>query len=127
MLTYKTLTSIVHDVHSRFTYVSDIMKYGKREHWVSFNEIPDGRFSGDCEDFAQAVRKELAELGEKSRLATCGVNSDTMNHAVCVYDDYVIDNIHHWPMRKSELATYKFISISGFEPGDPWREICSDK
>ena len=123
MLDYDSLTDILHRVHDRFTYVSDISKYNKREHWVAFSDIPDGNFSGDCEDFAQAIRKELHKLGERSRIAVVGVNSDKMNHAVCVFDHYILDNIHFYPMRRTELANYKLISISGFEPNEPWREI----
>lgn len=123
MLTYNDLAELVFNVHKRFTYISDITKYGKNEHWISFKDIPNGDFEGDCEDFAQAVRKELDNLGEKSRLATVGVNSTTMNHAVCVYNNFVIDNIHRSPMRKSYLINYTFVSISGYLAGDDWREI----
>ena len=127
-MTYKELKEILWSVHDRFTYTSDISQFGKPEHWMSFDEIPEGRFSGDCDDFAQAIRKEVSKVGGSSRLAVCGVNSDTLNHAVALVDcsdgiTYICDNIHKWPMRKSELATYKFISVSGYETGDPWREI----
>ena len=123
MLDYDSLVDILHRVHDRFTYTSDISKHNRREHWPSYSDIPDGDFSGDCDDFAQAVRKELHKLGERSRIAVVGVNSDTINHAVCVFDHYILDNIHYFPMRRTELANYKLISISGFEPDEPWREI----
>jgi len=123
MLTHDELCQLVAGVHFRFTYISDIEKYGKHEKWEGFGDIPEGNFAGDCEMFAQAVRKELDRLGQKSRLATCGVNSDTINHCVCVYDNWVIDNIHQYPVPKSDLMTYKFIAISGFKAGDAWHEV----
>ncbi|MCP3675983.1 MAG: hypothetical protein GY829_16165 [Gammaproteobacteria bacterium] len=123
MLKHNKLSKIVSSVHDRFTYVSDIELYNVKEHWISFDDIPDGNFSGDCEDFTQAVRKELAAIGEKSRIATCGINSTRMNHAVCIYENWVIDNVHKWPMLKSDLQNYKFISISGFNAGDTWHEL----
>ena len=124
MLSYDELCKLVTSIHERFTYISDIAQYGKAEHWESFNEIPDaGELHGDCEFFAQAVRKELHKMGESSRLAVCGVNSNTINHAVCIYDNWVIDNIHRWPMIKRDLLNYKWFKISGYETGEAWREI----
>lgn len=126
MLAYEDLSKLVFRVHKRFTYTSDLEHFGKLEHWVGFDEIPDGNFKGDCEDFAQAVRKELTRLNEPSRLAVCGVNSKNLNHAVCIYNNYVIDNIHLRPMLKTDLANYHFISISGYNPGEPWKELIGE-
>ena len=123
MLDFESLTDILHRVHDRFTYVSDISQYKRKEHWVSFNDIPDGDFEGDCEDFAMAVRKELHRIGERSRIAVCGVNSIKANHAVCIFDHWVLDNIHYYPMKRTELANYKLISISDFEANGNWRRI----
>ena len=120
---YMELCDLLKLVHNRFTYISDIEEYEESEYWVSFAEIPDGDFSGDCEDFTQAVRKELDAINEESRIGLVGVNSSVANHAVCLYNDFVIDNIHKWPMLKTDLMNYTFISASGFKPGDPWREI----
>lgn len=124
MLDYKQLKELLWACHERFRYVGDMAKYDIPEYWPSFNDIPDvGIYEEDCDGFAQMVRKELHKLGEESRLALCGVNSDNINHCVAIYDNYVLDNIHHFPMRKSELATYKWFTISGFTVDEPWREI----
>jgi len=113
MLNYKELTEIVHNCLDRFRYASDIKNYGKREHWPLFSEIPDeGIFKDDCDGFAQMVRKELHKRGEESIIQTVGINSRNINHAACRYGEYIIDNMHSFPMSRSQLPGWTFISHS---------------
>jgi len=120
-LDYNELRTILSSVHNRFTYVSDISNFGMPEYWMAMSEIPQGNFEGDCEDFANAVRKEILNAGGEATLAVCGVNSRSLNHCVCISGDWVLDNIHKWPMKRSDLATYHFISMMDDE--GVWREI----
>jgi len=124
MLSYTALHDLLYSVHERFTYVGDMEQFDTPEYWMSFDEIAEGDFSGDCDDFAQACRKELASIGEESRLATVGVNSpDSMNHCICIYDNWILDNRFEFPMRKADVPDYTFFSISGFNPNEPWHEL----
>jgi len=122
-LSYGELTKLVQSVHKRFTYVSDLKQYGTAEWWISMAEVPRHRFKGDCEDFAQAIRKELKSRGQMSFLAMVSVSSDIPNHIVAVYNGWIIDNIHKYPMPRSKLNGYKFFSISEDNIYKPWRVI----
>lgn len=113
-LTYKELNDIVKNCHKRFEYISDISNYNVPEHWPMFSEIPEaGVFKDDCDGFMQMVRKELAKLNEPSVMQTVGINStEKINHAACRYDNWIIDNTHNRPMRRSNLIGWTFFKHS---------------
>jgi len=112
-LKYNQLAKIQREVHERFRYISDISKYGKIEHWPLFEEIPEtGIFKDDCDGFVQMFRKELDKVGEKSIIQLVGINSNTVNHAVCRYGDWLIDNTHISPVRRTDVPEWTFIKHS---------------
>ena len=121
--------NVVHQKVLRgFRYVSDQRQYDKIEDW----RIPEdcGRVTGDCDDFAIACRSLLREKGHKeSRLLFC-LTENGGGHLICVLGKMALDNRQRSPIEIETLANrigYKFISISGTNPGDPWRTILSIK
>ena len=114
----KKKSAILQDLHARFTYTSDIAKHSKREHWESLAQY--GEICGDCEDFALTLREALIKEGYRAELATVGLNSNRVNHCVVICDNRVLDNIHMWPVRRSDLPTYKFIAMT---KNGIWREV----
>lgn len=86
--------SVIDDIHAdalgRFDYVSDQVAHGVPEFWDRPTPGPDGRFSGDCEDFAIWCWHALRDAGLSPKLAVCrtevcpaGVEFD---HCVCLID-----------------------------------------
>lgn len=57
--------SRIHDrVYNQFDYVSDMERYGEREHWGSKTERRvNGRIIGDCDEFALEVYDQAKALG----------------------------------------------------------------
>ena len=70
------------------------------------------------------LAKELDKLGEPSRIATVNQRgtSDKEDHAVCIYGNYVLDNIYINPKRRNETS-YRFIRISDYYPFGQWHYI----
>ena len=123
MYCYNELQRVLDHVQSRFKFQSDLKKYGKREYWESYEEIPVGSFSGDCDTHAMAVRKELVRLGIKSRLVTAMTEKGNHHLAVEV-GGWVLDNRYPWVMSRDELP-YTWLKLSDYEPGRPWYTIKS--
>lgn len=93
------------------------------EHWG----LQDGyrRFTGDCDDYAIAVRRKLTELGIPSRYLATHSKENGYHLSVVAYQ-YVID------FRASRVKTRKaykkefrerYVIISGYNPGDPWHKV----
>jgi len=130
MLTYDQLAKILHTNHQQYIYTEDFKKYGVGEYWMTYDEIgreliQHGFVRGDCDDMTQMNRRSLKILyNEDSQIVTCGVHQKTLNHAVCYYNGWILDNRFMWPMKASELkdAGYHFIAISGFNKSDAWHE-----
>ena len=127
--TYLDDVNVVHQKVLRgFRYVSDQHQYDKIEDW----RIPEDleHVTGDCDDFAIACRSLLREKGHKEpRLLFCKTETGR-GHLICVLGKMALDNRQRSPIEIETLANrigYKFISISGTNPGDPWRKILSIK
>lgn len=105
-----------------FTYCTDLEQYACTEKWVVPN--PSMSFKGDCEDFALACRVECRKLGIASQLVFCYTELGE-GHCVLAVSGYILDNrlseVKNW----QNIIAYKWIKISGFEPGDEWRAINS--
>lgn len=121
-----TLRQTVSDVHRRvlsgFRYVSDIDQWGVEEHWHLPPDVDS--VVGDCDDFAIACRHLLRESGVSSRLIVCRVPEGY--HLVCAAGPWILCNRQSAPRQKTELMLhhgYRWMYASGFEPGEPWREV----
>lgn len=116
---YPIVESINFDINRNTWYKSDIELYGAVEFW----EIANGE--GDCEDYALAKRKILRELGyiDDVHMAICLTEYNEV-HAVLIVNtddgEYVLDNCHKFPMKKSDLPFYRWKSI---ENGGKWFEL----
>ena len=122
-LTVNQLKIIHKSVFDRFTYVSDKKMWGKDEYWESPSEIPDGNkdIRGDCDTFALACRKECRKLGIPSRLVFCYTESE-IGHLVLEVDGWIFDN-RHAQLISRDVLPYRWIRISGYNKGDPWRRL----
>ena len=116
------LDDIFQDVKGRFTYVPDNFQFNRVEYWMD-PELLDGDFSGDCDDFALACRKLVRAAGLPSRLVFCQVENGD-HHLVLESRGWILDNRQRLVVSNSDYdGQYKWISMSGFNAGDPWTSI----
>lgn len=113
-------------VKAGFTYVSDERQYGESEKWVDPVDVT--AVTGDCEDFALAVRHVCREAEVKTRLLFCTL--DGAGHIVLEHKGYISDcglmAVHSHDELEDHPGTfglYRWISLSGFEPGDGWKKV----
>lgn len=124
------LQPILDDVLHKFDYTSDIEERGVFEHWVDLDELAGlddmgrGEFDDDCDGCALACRFRCRELGYESRLVFCRTETGE-GHLVLEVDGWILDNRSKW-VRKRDDVPYDWISISGYEKGDPWHLIKPD-
>lgn len=119
------LQDVLDDVQSRWTPASDLEVWSTPEYWIGINDVDlSGKVKGDCEDHVAMCRFMLRKLGIKSRIVYCIVPNvpGWGGHAVLEVDGYILDNLHGHVMER-DLLNYKWVSISGYEPGDAWHEI----
>ena len=118
--TYDQLNQVHTAVLSVFKNLPDV-----GEEW----KMPPANFDGsqtirdDCDGFCLAVRKLLRNMQIPSRLVYCEVGS--IGHLVVEVNGWISDNRQKYVVSNRVLIgmNYKFKRISGFKPGDPWREI----
>lgn len=121
------LQAIKNYVAWRFSYTSDTEGRGVPEHWVDQDELADldskgrGEFKDDCDGMALACRYQCRKVGIPSRLVFCRTETGGY-HLVLEVAGWIIDNREQWVRGRDDLD-YEWISISGYEKGDPWREI----
>ena len=130
---YLNVAKKVHrELIDKFTYVSDIEKYGNDEFWTNtevarrtlLGAIISARYFGDCEDYAILCRKRLREKGYNSRLIYSETSKGTF-HVFCLVGNMVLDVRHKWLMSLTDILEDGDVLhvASGFEPRDPWRAI----
>lgn len=117
------LSAIHKKVFSNFTYKTDKAQYKIDEKWVQPDSSYDGssKIVGDCEDFALACRKLCDDAGLKTRLVYCEINKG--GHMVLECEGWILDNRFEGVKTRDFLNAnkhYKWIMISGFNPGEPW-------
>jgi predicted transglutaminase-like cysteine proteinase len=96
---YDVIYEVFREVYSKFTYQSDSATYQTGEFWECPEAGPDGRYVGDCEDFALLCYKGLTARGRLPRLATCRTEmcppDVAFDHCVCTDEEdgevYVLD------------------------------------
>lgn len=114
------LNGIFHRVKSNFLNQPD-----RGERW----DMPPPGYNGkqllrdDCDGFCLACRSLLRQLEIPSRLVYCSV--DGTGHLVVEVNGWIMDNLQQTVVANTLLSAqrYRWLRISGFNQGDPWREI----
>lgn len=118
-MSYRSVSDVFYRVKKLFNYAPDSETFGKTEHWAdAANEVKAGRaFNGDCDDFALTClvvgienRQFKPELCRIARVATASCPApQPFDHAVAIYDGYVIDNRQSKPLAISDaMRLYRF-------------------
>lgn len=118
-------------VKKSFNYIKDIFHldensewYDRPEEWedsaLIFDQMSQGKITGDCNNFVLACRHLLDTAGIKNRIILCKTQDEY--HLVCEVDGWILDNTQPRIRSWSELS-YEWIKISGFEKKEPWHEI----
>jgi len=120
------LREIHRNVFEVFEYTTDKEQYGLLEKWSVPPEYSDGMtFNGDCDDFAMMCRKLCREAGiENTRLVVC-LTETNEGHLVLEVEGYILDNRSRRLETKDSLTNdgYKWLAISGYNPGDQWHGV----
>lgn len=115
-----TLNQVFHNVKNNFQQWPD-----KGEEWRMPPIGYDGRqlLRDDCDGFCLACRSLLRRLDIPSRLVYCKVAG--ADHLVVEAQGWILDNLQRSVVPNTLLTTqqYRWLRISGYEPGDPWREV----
>lgn len=120
--TVKTLRSVFQELRSSHEYATDRQVWGLPDHWESPDQINLKAIRlEDCDGFALAVRKRLRELDIPNRLVLCEVPNQGY-HLVCEVKGYIFDN-RYLRLRSRDKMNYKWLAISGYEAGEPWRAL----
>ena len=122
----KILNKIFNLVKKNFTYDYDSSVYGVDEKWSVPDETYDGtsKFKGDCEDFALACRKLCRDEGLDTRLVVC--NTKAGLHCVLECEGWILDCSSDSVLNRDSYHDYKWLYISGYQPGDRWHRIEED-
>ena len=115
----KSILLRVHDQVSKHF----VERREQQESWT----MPPSDYDGsqlifdDCDGFCLAVRRLLRRSGIRNRLVYCEIEG--MGHLVVEVDGWILDNRQGTVVPNSLLQHYKWLRISGYEPGESWREI----
>jgi predicted transglutaminase-like cysteine proteinase len=126
----KDLQGIRSYVAWRFDYTSDKEQRGVPDHWVDQSELVNldatkrGQFKDDCERYALSARHQCRHAHIPTRLVFCQTETGDY-HLVLEVEGWIIDNRYKWVMNRDKLD-YTWISMSGYEKGDPWTTIKDD-
>ncbi len=121
------LQQILSWVQWRFNYTSDIEQRGVPEHWIDVGELAAldsvGRdtFKDDCDGHALACRYQCRKLSIPNRLVFCRIEPEGY-HLVLEVEGWILDNRYKYVLSRND-APYTWISMSGYNKGDPWHEI----
>ncbi len=79
----------------------------------------------DCDGFCLACRRLLREANIRNRLVYCEMKErgKTYGHLVVEVEGWILDNRRDHVIPNSRIYDYQWLRISGYEPGDSWREI----
>jgi predicted transglutaminase-like cysteine proteinase len=122
----KNIYTVCSNIHARvlrgFRYVHDSKNYGVVEDWRFPTDVD--RVTDDCDGFAIACRVLVREEGLESRLVVCQAETGE-GHLVCAVGNYILDNRMRGVVTREKLERhgYKFLYVSGLEPGEPWRAV----
>lgn len=124
----KTFKELTEYLSSKFVYIKDKDQYDVVEDWRIMEEKDDGKFYGDCDDFALWMWYHLKdEYYIDSRLIFCEVpNGDGTygGHLVVESNGCLADNNHYSIFKKTDVPDWKWIKISDeYMSQDGWRMI----
>ena len=122
MSLWRDLQSIHSEMKGKFIYVSDMDRYGKKEYWTRDQKAyeKDGKFYGDCEDFALECQQACEAAGIKdSRLVTCKTENGG-HHCVLEVEGFIFDNRHD-EAKDREFLDYEWLKIQ--DHGGKWHNI----
>lgn len=96
------------------------------ERWDMPPEDYTGRqwLRDDCDGFCLACRALLRKMGIASRLVYCELGRS--GHLVVEVQGWILDLRQTGVVANSLLSRYRWLRISGYEAGDPWREIIQE-
>ena len=116
---YETCRRIHKRVQRGFRYTSDQEQYGRIEDWRVPANVDD--FRDDCDGYSLACCHLLREQGLPGRLVVCRTETGEA-HLVCVCGNYILDNRYSELKTKARLEQYgyRWLAISGAEPGEEW-------
>lgn len=100
-ITFAALSNLHGNAMSQHVYVTDQAQYGVAEKWTP-------SLTGDCEDYALWMQRELRQQGVRADLWIVRTETNEQ-HAVAVVDDLVIDIRSKRVVRKDRLP-YKWIA-----------------
>lgn len=94
-------------------------------------DMPPARYDGrqlirdDCDGFCLACRTLLRREHIPSRLVYCEVRQRNRlyGHLVVEVQGWILDNRQDRVVPNTRLHDYRWRFISGYEPGEAWREI----
>ncbi len=114
----KTLQAVHFQVSRHFIQADDI-----GESWDMPPENYDGRqlLRDDCDGFCLACRQLLRNMNIPSRLVYCEI--DGGGHLVVEVEGWILDLRLKSVVSNQQLRAYRWLRISGYSAGDPWREI----
>ena len=101
------------------------------ENW----KMPPSRYNGkqllvdDCDGFCLACRTLLRREGIPSRLVYCEIERRNrwFGHLVVEVEGWILDLMQAQVVPNSSIYGYRWRRISGYQPGDPWREIVGEQ
>jgi predicted transglutaminase-like cysteine proteinase len=116
---WQTLYRVNRLVNNLIQPVSDMVQYGKVEHWA----IPTDK--GDCEDYVLLKQRDLENLGfpASSLLITVVLDENGQGHAVLTVatadGDFILDNRRNDILRWNDTK-YSFLKRQARENGRHW-------
>ena len=105
---------MVSKLYQDFVYTPDLIQFETREDWRVPERQDDGKFYGDCDDFALLLRKQLMDMGEESELIFCLVPTmeGWRGHVVLHYKTYLADCSNLWTFQKSDRPLWTWLKMS---------------
>lgn len=113
----------------RFDYVPDLERWRTPEYWISRQEIlaaGAGRQRGDCEDLVLIERAACRAAGIPHRLMFCWVpprGAQPGGYHLGLEADGWFADCNHAHLTARDLVPYVWISVSGYEAGEPWHYV----
>lgn len=113
-----SLEIVFHQVRRNFQDKAD-----NSEQWQMPPKDYDGNqvLRDDCDGFCLACRVLLRKQSIANRLVYCEVNG--AGHLVVEVEGWILDNTQKTVVPNTLLRHYQWRRISGYEAGDPWREV----
>ncbi|MEQ8313374.1 MAG: hypothetical protein RL839_09440 [Gammaproteobacteria bacterium] len=118
------LIPVFRRVKTHFRFTRDI----GLEEWTMPPEHYNGQqtIRDDCDGFCLACRVLLSKRNIRSRLVYCEIKELgklPVGHLVVEVEGWILDNLQDTVVANHELPDYRWLRISGYQPGDDWHEI----